>query len=201
MDAPRASIDFAPQPVRDGTLSPYNQVDLIVGPEGFNLPGRSRKLFTDEFVLISDPGNKALSGPEPSLADLSSVPHAVAYLNDPVNDDVQEMLRRAGVDYSVGARLFGLAALPTLISGTDMVALVPRMLAAKASRTLQLSVFELPAGMNLPMTECVYWHPRDEDDLAMKWLRDALARTVSSLSPEMSGPPPKILRGSEAWSK
>ncbi|GAB2905780.1 type 2 periplasmic-binding domain-containing protein [Neomicrococcus lactis] len=93
MDAPRASIDFAPQPVRDGTLSPYNQVDLIVGPEGFNLPGRSRKLFTDEFVLIADPGNKALSGPEPSLADLSSVPHAVAYLNDPVNDDVQEMLR------------------------------------------------------------------------------------------------------------
>ncbi|MDQ0642797.1 LysR family transcriptional regulator [Microbacterium murale] len=192
-DAPRASVDFAPQPVRDGTLAPYSHLDLIVGPVGFNLPGRSRELFTDDFVLIADPDNAALSRSDPTVSDLSSVPHALAYLNDPDHDSVQDVLRRAGVDYIIGARLFGLAALPLLVSGTDMVAMVPRMLAAKASRTLHLSVFELPEDMTLPMTECVYWHPRDEDDPAIAWLRDALTRTVGSLSREPSGPSPRIL--------
>ena len=194
VDAPRASVDFAPQPVRDGTLAPYSQLDLIVGPVGFHLPGRSQELFTDDFVLIADPDNSVFSTPEPTVNDLSAVPHATAYLNDPDHDDLQDLLRRAGVDYIVGARLFGLAALPLLVSGTEMVALVPRMLAAKASRTLRLSVFEMPEGLRMPMTECMYWHPRDEDDPAIMWLRGALSRTVGSLSREPSGPPPRQLR-------
>lgn len=192
-DAPRASVDFVPQPIRDGTLAPYSQMDLIVGPPGFNLPGRSQDLFTDDFVLIADAENAALAVPDPMVAQLSALPHAIAYLNDPNHDHVQELLRPAGIDYIVGARLFGLAALPLLVSGTDMVALVPRMLAAKASRTLRLSVFELPEGMAIPMTECVYWHPRDEDDPASVWLRHALTRTAAALSREPSGPPPRRL--------
>jgi DNA-binding transcriptional LysR family regulator len=193
-EAPRASIDFAPQPVRDGTLAPFGSLDLIVGPEGFGLPGRSRELFTDDFVLIADPGNDVLDVPEPSIELLARLPHATAYLNDPHDDGLQDLLRRAGIDYIVSARLFGLAALPLLVSGTDMVALVPRMLAAKASRTLRLSIFDLPDGLRMPMPERVYWHPRDEDDPAIVWLRTALVEAVSSLSREPSGPAPRRLR-------
>lgn len=189
-EAPRASVDFAPQPVRDGTLAPYGQLDLIVGPVGFNLPGRSQELFTDEFVLIADPDNAVLAGADPTIDLLSNVPHATAYLNDPNHNELQDVLHRAGIDYIVGARLFGLAALPLLVSGTDMVALVPRMLAAKASRTLRLSVFELPGDLTLPMTECMFWHPRDEEDPAILWLRSALIRTVAALSAQPSGPRP-----------
>lgn len=193
-EAPGASVDFVPQPERDGTLGPYSRLDVIVGPVGFNIPGRSQELFTDDFVLIADPANAALAEPEPSVAQLSQLPHAIAYLNDPDHDNVQDLLRRAGIDHIVGARLFGLASLPLLVSGTEMVALVPRMLAAKASRTLQLSIFELPEGTTIPMKECVYWHPRDEDDAAIRWLRDALARTVPILSRDPSGPAPRRMR-------
>ncbi|MBZ4487771.1 LysR family transcriptional regulator [Microbacterium sp. cx-55] len=193
-EAPRASLDFAPQPLRDGTLAPFSQLDLIVGPVGFQLPGRSQELFTDEFVLIADPDNSVLGVPDPAIEMLSAVPHATAYLNDPDHDELQDLLRRAGIDYIVGARLFGLAALPLLVSGTDMVALVPRMLAAKASRTLHLAVLELPEQVRMPMMECMYWHPRDEDDPAILWLRNALSRTVPSLSREPSGPAPRRLR-------
>jgi DNA-binding transcriptional LysR family regulator len=195
--APQASVDFAPQPVRDGTLAPYGQLDLIVGPVGFNLPGQSQELFTDEFVLIADPDNAVLNVAEPAVDLLSRVPHATAYLNDPHDDGLQDVLRRAGIDYLVGARLFGLAALPLLVSGTEMVALVPRMLAAKASRTLRLSAFELPDGLSMPMAERMYWHPRDEDDPAIMWLRTALLDAVGSLSREPSGPAPRRLRPAE----
>ena len=193
-EAPRASVDFVPQPERDGTLNSYSRVDLIVGPVGFNISGHSEELFTDDFVLIADPDNAALSAPEPSIARLSELPHAIAYLNDPDRDNVQDLLRRAGIEHVVGARLFGLASLPLLVSGTEMVALVPRMLAAKASRTLHLSIFELPQGITIPMTECVYWHPRDDEDAALVWLRAALMRTVPALSRDASGPLPKRLR-------
>lgn len=193
-EAPRASLDFAPQPVRDGTLAPYGQLDLLVGPEGFGLPGNRQELFTDDFVLITALDNPLVSERHPSVTHLTELQHAVAYLNDPENDNLQDLLRRAGVDQiNVGARLFGIATLPLLVSDTDMVALVPRMLASKASRTLHLAVFELPSGMEIPMTECVYWHPRDDDDPAISWLRDALVRTAPSLPREPSGPAPRRL--------
>lgn len=192
--APRASVDFAPQPVRDGTLAPYSRLDLIVGPVGFQLPGQSQELFTDDFVLIADVDNAVLDVADPAVSLLSQVPHATAYLNDPHDDGLQDLLRRAGVEDVVSARLFGLAALPLLVSGTDMVALVPRMLAAKASRTLRLSVFELPDGLTMPMAERMYWHPRDEDDPAIVWLRTALLSAVATLSREPSGPAPRRLQ-------
>ncbi|MBD3942737.1 LysR family transcriptional regulator [Microbacterium sp. NEAU-LLC] len=193
-EAPGVSIDFVPQPERDGTLGPYSRLDVIVGPVGFNIPGRSQELFTDDFVLIADPANATLTDREPTVAQLAELPHAIAYLNDPDHDNVQDLLRRAGIDHLVGARLFGLAALPLLVSGTEMVALVPRMLAAKASRTLALAIFELPEGTTIPMTERVFWHPRDEEDAAIRWLREVLVRTVPTLSRDPSGPPPRRLR-------
>ncbi|UOR01885.1 LysR family transcriptional regulator [Leucobacter allii] len=193
-EAPRASLDFAPQPVRDGTLAPYDRLDLIVGPEGFGLPGASEELFVDDFVLIADPGNPLVRHPRPSIAELVELPHAIAYLNDPDHDNLQDLLGRAGIDrIIVGARLFGLATLPLLVADTEMVALVPRMLAAKASRTLSLAVFELPRGMEIPMAERMYWHPRDDADPAIEWLRGVLARTVPALSREPSGPAPRLL--------
>jgi hypothetical protein len=137
-DAPWASADFVPQPIRDGALAPHSQLDLIVGPAGFNLPGRSQELFTDDFVLIADAEKAALAVPETTVAQLSALPHAIAYPNNPNHDHVHDLLRPARIDYIVGARLFGLAALPLLVPGNDMVALLPRMLATKASRTLRL---------------------------------------------------------------
>ena len=183
-EAPRASVDFAPQPVRDGTLAPYSQLDMIVGPVGFDLPGRSEEFFADEFVLIANPANQAFAEVSPSISRLSEVPHAIAYLSHPDHHNVEDLLRHAGIDHVVGARLFGLAALPLLVSDTELVALVPRMLAVRASRTMNLSTFELPEGMSIPMVERMYWHPRDEDDPAITWLRGVLRRTVPDLLDE-----------------
>lgn len=193
-DAPHASVDFAPEPVRDGTLSAYSQLDLIVAPPDFDIPGHSRELFTDDFVLIADPDNPVLSRGEARVSHLSELPHAIAYLRDPDQSTAEDLLHHAGIGHVVGARLFGLASLPLLVSGTNMVALVPRMLAAKASRTLHLAVFELPGGAVIPMAEHMYWHPRDEDDPAITWLRATLLKIVPSLSREPSGPPPRRLR-------
>lgn len=192
-EAPRASVDFAPHSGQDKN-APYSQRDLIVGPAGIGIQGRSHELFTDDFVLIADAANTVLSAPDATVQQLSKVPHAMAYLNDPDQDHMQDLLRSAGIEHVVGARLFGLAALPLLVSNTEMVALVPRMLAAKASRTLNLSVFDLPEGMEITMTERMYWHPRDDGDPANTWLRGALNRTVPFLSREPSGPAPRRLR-------
>lgn len=193
VEAPGVSVDFAPQPAGDGTLGSFASLDLIVGPEGFGIPGSSSALFTDDFVVIAARDNAVLDRPDPSVEDLVELPQAVAYLNDPDHDAVQDLLRRAGLGDTVSARLFGLATLPLLVAGTQMVALVPRMLAAKASRTLALSVFELPEDLTLPMAERVFWHPRDEDDPAVEWLRGAVERTRPLLSRTPSGPPPRRL--------
>lgn len=192
-EAPSASIHFAPLPVRDNTLAAFASLDLIVGPVGFGIPGTSAELFTDDFVLITSTDNVLLTRDRPTIADLRELRQAVAYLNDPDQDQVHDLLRRTGLDQTVAARLFGLATLPLLVADTQMVALVPRMLAARASRTLSLATLDLPDEYSIPMTERMYWHPRDDQDPANLWLRGALERTVPILSREPCGPDPRKL--------
>ena len=52
--------------------------DLIVGPLGFDLPGRTQPLFTDHLVCLVARGNPRLVDGGLSLDDLREMPHAVA---------------------------------------------------------------------------------------------------------------------------
>ncbi|MFC8797788.1 LysR family transcriptional regulator [Promicromonospora sp. NPDC057138] len=194
-EAPGASVDFVPQPPQSGDLTAFAKLDAIIGPQGLHLPGRSEELFSDDFVLIADPANSVLDAANPRLEMLRHVPHAAAYLTGPDDIGIDAVLSRAGIDHVVAARLFGLASLPLLVSGTDFVALVPRMLAARASQTLGLTRFELPAELNVAMTEAIYWHPRD-DDPAVRWLREAVKRTIPALTDDLGTPSPLVLLAS-----
>lgn len=66
----------------------------------------------------------------------------------------------------------------------DNMASFPRhkaVLATRAAQTGKLIMMEFPPNTEPRIIESIFWHPRDETDAAIGWLRDAVKRTVPVL--------------------
>jgi DNA-binding transcriptional LysR family regulator len=85
-------------------------------------------------------------------------------------------------------------ALPSLLDGGDLAAIVPRPLAELLARTASLSLHELPyksSGVNVG----IMWHERNANDKAQKWLHEILRRAAEHLQPartERESPAPAL---------
>ena len=81
----------------------------------------------------------------------------------------------------VAAVVAGFLSLPLLVEGTDLVAMVPRMLAARAQRGADIAVLEFSEGTEASLVEAMYWHPSQTEDPASVWLRSVVQRACSRL--------------------
>jgi DNA-binding transcriptional LysR family regulator len=73
-------------------------------------------------------------------------------------------------------------ALPSLLDGGDLAAIVPRPLAELLASTTSLSIHELPyksSGVDVG----IMWHERNANDKSQKWLREMLRRAAEHLQP------------------
>ena len=131
-EAPHVSVDFVPTAGSgiQGQMADYSKIDLLVGPTGYHMQGASKQLFRDSFVAVADAGNPLLQQPRLTLADLATVPHAVGYFGEGISTPADKLFDPAACSASVAAVVAGFLSLPLLVEGTDLVALVPRMLAA-----------------------------------------------------------------------
>lgn len=179
--APNAAIDFVPLEASNEGLNRYERIDAVLGPDEYAIPGSREHLFTDGFVVLGDHTNLIFHTPEPAVRLLESVPHAVAYLTNPDYPAAEELLAHLGINRRISARLFGLASLPLLVSNTDMVALVPRLLAIGATHIGSLRYAEFPPEVEPKLRESIHWHPRNDTDPALLWLRSALKQAVPLL--------------------
>lgn len=194
-EAPHASVDFVPIAQVGHDLSCYSRLDAVVGPAEYRIPGNHELLFTDGFVVIADQSNPVFQTAALHMRLLEDVPHAVAYVINPEYTPAEKILDELGLQRRIAARLSGLASLPLLVTGTDMVALVPRMLARQATQTGRLITMEFPPNTEPKIVESIFWHPRDDSDLAITWLRDAVRRTVPLLFESFDpSSPSRVLR-------
>ena len=150
--------------------------DLIIGPLGFDFPGRTQPVFTDHLVCIVDAANPRPRGGALTLDDLRQMPHAVATFGaaGARRRPLEVELERAGLsDRPVLVQVTSLLVLPFAISGTDLCAFVPSRLARRCLGILGLTIVETPL-RPVSITEAAHWHPRRETDPAVVWLRRML---------------------------
>ena len=150
--------------------------DLIIGPLGFDFPGRTQPVFTDHLVCVVARDNPRLRDGALTLEDLQAMPHAVAEFaaaGDRRRPLEVEMERRGVVDRTVLVQVTSLLTLPFAVSGTDMCAFVPSRLARRCLDVLDLVVAETPLEP-VRITEAAHWHPRRENEPAVVWLRRLL---------------------------
>jgi DNA-binding transcriptional LysR family regulator len=105
--------------------------DVLIGPMGYGFPGVQEMFFRDRMVCIVDRRNTRLAGTTLTLEALSELPHAVATFGRNNLTPADRILGELGVTRWVQVAVTGWMALPFVIEGTDMVAVVPRRLAER----------------------------------------------------------------------
>jgi DNA-binding transcriptional LysR family regulator len=88
----------------------------------------------------------------------------------------------------IAARVSGWQILPFLVEGTDLVALVPRLLAQRLATGLSVTVVEFVAELEMPVVEAMYWHPLQTTDPASIWLRESIQQVCRAIRAENAFP-------------
>lgn len=175
--APGCSLAFDPIDVRPELFeAQLMRRDLIIGPAGFDFPGRTQPVFTDRLVCLVARDQPRLRDGALTVQDLTQMPHALAVFAaaGPRRRPLEVELERAGVvDRTVLVQVTSLLAVPFAVAGTDMCGFVPSRLAARCLDVLDLVVARTPLEP-VRITEVAHWHPRREQDPAVVWLRRLL---------------------------
>lgn len=180
-EAPGIRVDVVPTSRPISTPHVFNQVDLVIGPMGFALPGDSRALFRDDFVVLLDPAHPLLAADRLTVADVAAAPQAIGEFGGSIITPPMRFFAEVDQAPRVAARISGFQALPSIVEGTDLVALVPRRLAARAVRDGRLVAIAVADELEIPLVEGMFWHPLQSADPGNTWLRDVVRRAADAM--------------------
>jgi DNA-binding transcriptional LysR family regulator len=179
--APRIRLNLHPLPASlPASSQSLSTEDLLIGPVGYNFPGRHAELFRDRFVCVVDPAASGLKDAALTLDDLSRMPHAAPTFAPGSHTPVDRVLDELGVTPRVRVTVFGWLSVPFVLVGTEMVAIMPERMARLAIRSAPLAILEPPFGL-VELVEAAYWHPSRTDDPAVRWLLRTLAEAAKQL--------------------
>ena len=120
-----------------------------------------------------------------TLDDLTALPHAARSYGTthvtPADRVMDELSVRRRVQVTTG----GFLPLPFLVSGTDLVTIIPERLAQRVAAPLGLAVAEPPFG-RVELIENLWWHPDKATTPEHAWLRRTLADAAALLPPVAS---------------
>lgn len=179
-EAPGVRIDF--HPIVDGQLETETHLrchDLMLVPLGYRLPGVSEAVMHDRFVCLVDPANPRLVDGRLNLRDLAEMPHAACAIGKSLTP-ADRQLETLGIVPRTQVSAPGFSVLPFLVSGTDLVALVPERLARRYEGFARCAVVPTPFP-DVPLVEAMYWHHNRHADPAHRWLRETVRRVGAAL--------------------
>lgn len=176
---PEMEVDIVPLPERP-MESERDLItnDFVVTVAGIGIEGESADLFVDEYVCLIDPGNPALVDGELSFEAFVALPQAVAQFGRLHFTPADRRLRELGVDRSEPRVTAGsFLPLPSIVAGTDLVAVVPRVLAERLGPVNGVVGVEAPFG-RVPIDLKLWWHESHDGDPAHVWFREQLIEAV-----------------------
>jgi DNA-binding transcriptional LysR family regulator len=179
--APDIAVDIVPLPERpmesERDLMTH---DFIVGVAGIGIEGLSADLILDEYVCLIDPANPALVDGELSFEAFVALPQAVAQFGRLHFTPADRRLRELGVDRSEPrVTTASFLPLPSVVAGTDLVAVVPRVLADTLGPVNGVIGVPAPFG-RIAIDLKLWWHESYDADPAHAWFREHLLAAVDS---------------------
>jgi DNA-binding transcriptional LysR family regulator len=173
--APNLSLEFDPisADARESDREILDH-DVLIGPMGYGFPGIEEMFFRDHMVCIVDKGNTRLTDAELTLESLSQLPHAIATFGRNNLTPADRILGELGVTRRVQVAVTGWMALPFVIEGTDMVAVVPSRLAERfCTPDGPIAVIEPPFG-DVDLIEGFWCQEAKLAEPAQQWLVSVL---------------------------
>ncbi|MBK0870268.1 MAG: LysR family transcriptional regulator [Saccharopolyspora sp.] len=178
---PRIHLNLLPIP--DDYLDQLRrgQVDLLIAPTAFtgpNFPFPHEVLFEDGFVLAADRDNPDI-GRSVSPEEFARLP-SVAFGGGPLRSLIEVQLDELGVQRNVEIFTQSWVINPFLLKGTRLVSIVHERLARPIANRMGLRLLPPPAPLR-PIIEAMYWHSRNTNDSAHRWLRTQIADAASRM--------------------
>ena len=180
--APNLSLEFDPISVdaRESDRE-IRDHDVLIGPMGYGFPGVEEMFFRDRMVCIVDKGNTLLADGPLTLETLARLPHAIATFGRNNLTPADRVLGELGVTRRVQVAVTGWTALPFVIEGTDMVAVVPGRLAERfCTPDGPIAVIEPPFG-DVDLIEGFWCQEAKLAEPAQQWLVSVLREVAAEL--------------------
>jgi LysR family nod box-dependent transcriptional activator len=171
-EAPGVRIDLRMQNDRATEMLEQGDADFLIIPLQYvSKDHPSVQLFEEEYVCVTWSGNSKIRE-ELRIDDYLACGHALTHLVGTTRRPALEdwFLERFGVTRRVEVTAQTLAALPSLVVGTDRIATVHRRLAERVRHQLPIKIWEPP--LEIPkLIQMLQWHKYRSKDLALSWLR------------------------------
>jgi DNA-binding transcriptional LysR family regulator len=181
-EAPGVRLSTLPMPEHDPQAAlESGEVDLAIG----NLPDFSgagwyqQRLLREHYIVIARNDHPLLT-PDGALsrAAFGAAAHAVVLPAGTGHGVVEATLRAEGLGERIALRVQNFLSLPAIVACTDLLAIVPRSVAAQWSAPgaadAPLRQAEPPIALpDFDVRQC--WHERWQGDAGHRWLRERLA--------------------------
>lgn len=126
-------------------------------------------LFEDRFICLVRYDHPRI-GDRLTLADLQSTPHALFTPHGGSRGIVAEILEEKGLGHRTMAFTSHAFSIPSIISGSDAIAIIPSRFTEYFTRLGEFRVLEVP--LDIPRVSMKqYWHLRTLNEPANVWLR------------------------------
>jgi len=163
-------------PLDAGTFGDLDagRVDLGIGIiTGTPANIRSQTVFVDRYAFAMRAGHPALQA-RPSVALFRRAQYAVVTSLIGATDDALTFLATNSTPVQIMMRVPTYSVLPTILTRTDLIALVPSTAGHAMFPGNDIAYVKPP--FTLPeITVAVVWHERSDSDPALRWLRDEVA--------------------------
>lgn len=196
--APGVRLCFVPKPNKDAQPLRDGAIDLEIGIAGTSAPEvRTQLLFRDRFVGACRSGHPLLTGEGVTPERYAACQHVVVSRRGEFKGPVDEALAAQGLHRDIAVVVPGYPAALRIARQSDLIALVPgsclgmgRDGAAGAgySEAVSPQAGEGVTGFDLPVRTpeiavSLMWHPRLDDDLAHRWLRQTVTAVCRGALP------------------
>jgi DNA-binding transcriptional LysR family regulator len=159
------------QPPSPASLA--DSFDIAAGffPDALSLDAlvRSQVLFEEDNVCIASRDHPSIRG-KISIRQYAAASHAAVFYKTEGPGVIDTLLAQKGLARRVVVQSPHFCGVPFLVSGSDLIATVPRRLAERFARPLGLQVLAVPFAMP-PFRLSLLWHQRIDADPAHAWMR------------------------------
>jgi DNA-binding transcriptional LysR family regulator len=171
--APGVQIHSVPTLPNDGERLLRGELDMAVTSRPLRGGLVVRRLMTDSFAVVARSDHPALKDGRVGLSDYLSLGHLDVAPTGRLGSPVDDVLAGLGRARTVAVRTHSLLAAATLLTGSDLIATLPRRIAQRTADQAQL--FLAPPPFEVCDFELVLsWSERVHNEPAHRWMREQL---------------------------
>lgn len=170
--APGVRLRFVPKPDKDSTPLRDGTVDLETGVIGKTASPelRTQALFRDRLIGVVRVGHPLSQG-EITPSRYSAGRHISVSRRGLDKGPIDEALEPLELEREIVTIVAGFSTALALVRATDLIASVPE----RHTANLRVGMHSFALPLPMPMfTVSMLWHPRQDADLAHRWLRGCL---------------------------